>query len=175
MEQYIREYGGRLFGLALKLCKNREDAEDLYQETWIKAYRFLDRYNGEKEFGAWITTICVNSYKDMLRRQKWIQLFPLFRTNEEKDLALSNAAATATGAATGTAAQTVMEDQESITDVRNAVNALPEKYRLAVILHYFNDLDIKKTAETLGIPEGTVKYNLHKARALLERSLHTDG
>ena len=160
VDQYIREYGGRLFGLALKLCQNREDAEDLYQETWVKAYRFLDRYDSKKEFGAWITSICVNTYKDMLRRHKWRFLFPSFQSNEEKDLVLSNVPA---------------DEQADYGDVRDAVNALPEKYRLAVILHYYNDLDIKKTADVLNIPEGTVKYNLHKAREILKRSLGDDG
>ena len=161
MDQYINAYGARLFGLALKLCNNREDAEDLYQETWIKAYRFIDRYDGGKEFGAWITSICVNTYRDMLRRQKWRFLFPSFQTNEEKDLLLSNIPA-----------EELTDDDDSI---RDAVNALPEKYRLAVILHYYNGLDIKMTAEALNIPEGTVKYHLHKAREILKRSLNADG
>ena len=159
-DQYIKTHGSRLFGLTLKLCKNREDAEDLYQETWIKAYRFIDRYDSEREFAAWITGICVNTYRDMLRRQKWRFLYAAFQTNEEKDFAMSNIPA---------------EEHSDYTDIRNAVNSLPEKYRLVVILHYYNDLDVKKTAEVLKIPEGTVKYNLHKAREILKRSLGDDG
>ena len=158
-DQYINEHGSRLFGLTLKLCKNREDAEDLYQETWIKAYRFFEKYNPEMEFEGWLTAICANTYKDMLRRQKWQSFFPSFSTNEEKDFVLSNAPAS---------------EAEDYGDLKEAVDALPEKYRLAVILHYYNDLDIKKTAAILKIPEGTVKYNLHKAREILKRSLE-DG
>ena len=159
-DRYIKEYGSQLFGLMLKLCRNREDAEELYQETWIKAYRFIDQYNNEKDFGAWITGICVNTYRDMLRRQKWRFLYAVFQTNEAKDFVLSSVPT---------------KEQEDYTDIRNAVNSLPEKYRLAVILYYYNDLNIKKTAEVLKIPEGTVKYNLHKAREILKRSLGDYG
>ena len=159
-DQYINEHGSRLYGLALKLCKNREDAEDLYQETWIKAYRFIEQYDSGKEFGAWITGICVNTYRDMLRRQKWRFLYAAFQTTEEKDFVMASVPA---------------EESADYSDVQEAVNALPEKYRLAIILHYYNDLDVKKTAEVLKIPEGTVKYNLHKAREILKRSLGEDG
>ena len=160
VDQYINEYGSRVFGLSLKLCKNREDAEDLYQETWIKAYRFWSQYNDTKEFGAWIAGICVNAYKDMLRRSKWRSLLAVFQTNEEKDYAIGSVPA---------------RQPEDHSEVRDAVNDLPEKYRLATVLHYFNDLDIEKTAEILGLPAGTVKYHLHKAREILKVRLETNG
>lgn len=159
-DDYISSHGKRLFGLCQKLCGNREDAEDLYQETWIKAYRFFDKYDRGKEFEAWLTSICVNTFRDMLRRQKWKSLFVFFRTNEEKDIALS--------------AIPVSENPD-YSDVRNAVNELPEKYRLVIILYYFNGSDIEKTSEILRIPAGTVKYQLHKARELLKRRLEHAG
>ena len=154
--QYIIDYGSRLFGLARKLCRNNEDAEDLYQETWIKAYRFFDRYDPQRDFGAWLTGICVNTYKDMLRRQKWKFLLAAFPSNEDKDRALANVPAA---------------ELPDHSDVHEAVNALPEKYRMVIALHYFHDKDIKKTAESLGIPEGTVKTRLHKARDILRGRL----
>ena len=155
-DEYISIYGKRLFGLCQKLCDNREDAEDLYQEAWIKAYKFFARYDAGKEFEAWLTAICVNAYRDMLRRQKWKSLLIRFRTNEEKDSYLSNVPA---------------PEGPDYSDVRHAVNQLPEKYRLVTVLYYWDGLDITKTAETLGIPPGTVKYRLHKARELLRGRL----
>jgi RNA polymerase sigma-70 factor (ECF subfamily) len=157
---YINNHGRRLFGLCRKLCGNQEDAEDLYQETWIKAYRFFGKYDSGREFEVWLTSICVNTFRDMLRRQKWKSLFVLFRTNDEKDIALSAIPAS---------------EEPDYSDVRNAVNELPEKYRLVVILYYFNGSNIEKTAEILRIPEGTVKYQLHKARELLKRRLEHAG
>lgn len=159
-DELINRHGKRLFGLCQKLCNHREDAEDLYQETWIKAYRFYDRYDSARDFEHWLTSVCVNTYRDLLRRQRWKSfLFP-FRSSEEKDLILSLIPA---------------PEREDYSDVRDAVNCLPEKLRLVTVLHYFNELDIGKTAEALGIPEGTVKYQLHRARELLKGRLESDG
>ena len=160
LDALINEHGRRLYGLARRLCRNREDAEDLYQETWLKAYRFLDRYDDSRDFGAWLTGICVNCYRDMRRRQKWLFLFPSFRTNEAKDSVLASVPA---------------EITPDHIDVRTAVNALPEKYRLAVVLHYFLGMDVKKTSEALRIPEGTAKYHLYKAREILRGRLDNNG
>ncbi|MCL2298608.1 MAG: sigma-70 family RNA polymerase sigma factor [Firmicutes bacterium] len=159
-DDYISSHGRRLFGLCQKLCANREDAEDLYQETWIKAYRFFGRYDGEKDFEAWLTSICVNTYRDLLRRQKWKSLFVQFGTNEEKDFALSAIAAS---------------EEPDFAEVREAVNGLPDKYRIVTVLYYFNGLDVAKTSEILKIPAGTVKYQLHEARKLLRGRLENDG
>ena len=159
-DEYISVYGKRLFGLCQKLCGHREDAEDLYQETWIKAYKFIDKYDPGKEFEGWLTSICVNTYRDMLRRQKWKSLFIQFGSNEEKDLALSSIPA---------------QEKTDYPEVREAVNKLPPKYRIVTTLYYFNGLDVKKTSEALNIPEGTVKYQLHKAREMLKRRLEQYG
>lgn len=115
-------------------------------------------YDFSKEFEGWLTAICVNTYRDMLRKQKWKRLFKVFLTNEEKDFALSNVFKD--------------EDEKDYCEVKQAVNELPEKYRLVVTLYYFNDLDIKKTSQALNIPEGTIKYHLHRARELLKRRLN---
>ena len=159
-DEYIGDHGRRLFGLCQKLCGSREDAEDLYQETWLKAWRFVEKYDNQKEFEGWLTTICINTYRDLLRRQKWKNRFALFRTREEKDLALSNIPA---------------EEGADYSQVHEAVSELPEKYRLAIVLYYFSGLDVKKTAEALSLPDGTVKYRLHRAREILKRRLDPDG
>jgi RNA polymerase sigma-70 factor (ECF subfamily) len=161
-DEYINAYGKRLFGLCLKLCRSREDAEDLYQETWVKAYKFYHRYNAEKPFEGWLTTICTNTFRDMLRRQKWKSLFVPFHTNSEKDEFFQNIPAD--------------ENEEvDFSDVKDAVDSLPEKYRIVTVLYYLDGCDVKKTAELLSIPEGTVKYRLHKARELLKRRLEQNG
>jgi RNA polymerase sigma-70 factor (ECF subfamily) len=159
-DAYIAAHGKRLFGLCLRLCAHREDAEDLYQETWLKAYRVFDTYDPARAFEGWLTGICVNAYRDLLRRQKWKALFPAFATNTDKDLALHSVPA---------------PEEADYSDVRAAVDALPDKLRTVVVLYYWNGVDVKKTAEALGIPEGTVKYRLSRARELLKGRLSEDG
>jgi RNA polymerase sigma-70 factor (ECF subfamily) len=160
-DEYIRLHGDRLFRLCLKLCGTRENAEDLYQDTWMAAFGAFGKYDRSQAFEAWLTAICVNRYRDMLRKMKWRRLFPEFATGEEKDAVLANAPAP--------------QEDDSFAGVRDAVDALPEKYRLIVTLYYFEDLDVAKTAAALNIPEGTVKYRLHAAREKLRKELDDIG
>lgn len=156
MDDKIKVYGPRLFGLCMTLCRNRDDAWDLYQETWLRAYERQEQYNSSYTYESWLTAICVNRYRDSLRRLKIMPFFTLFATTEEKDKILAEISA---------------QDKEDFSDVRQAVNELPDKFREAVILFYFEDKDIKRTAEIMGVPEGTVKTRLMKARKLLKEVL----
>ena len=70
INDYISLYGKRLYGLCVKLCGNTVDADDLYQETWLKAYQKILQYDTVRSFEGWITGICVNTYRDLLRKQK---------------------------------------------------------------------------------------------------------
>ena len=70
MEAKIKVYGPRLFGLCMTLCRNQHDAWDLYQETWLRAYERQNQYDSSRTYEGWITAICVNRYRDYLRRLK---------------------------------------------------------------------------------------------------------
>ena len=155
MDQYIRKYGKRLYGLCMTLCADKHEADDLYQDTWVKVIRSFDSFDTSKDFEPWLTRLCVNTYRDKLRR---ISRSPFlnFMSNESKDAVFSKAAA---------------PEGEDYSDLYAAIDQLPEKMRLAIILFYFEDMDISKTAETLGIPPGTVKSRLNKARKLLKEVL----
>lgn len=158
IDEYIRQYGKRLFGLCLSLCGNRHDAEDLYQDTWLKALKEIRRYDESRPFEPWLTQICVNTYRNELRRLSRAP-FVQFSSNETRDQLFATLAA---------------PEQKDHLDLYRAIDALPEKLRLTVILFYFRDMDVNQTAQTLGIPPGTVKSRLNKARKLLKEVL-TDG
>lgn len=158
IDEYIRQYGKRLFGLCLSLCGNRHDAEDLYQDTWLKVLKEIRRYDESRPFEPWLTQICVNTYRNELRRLSRAP-FVQFSSNETRDQLFATLAA---------------PEQKDHLDLYRAIDALPEKIRLTVILFYFRDMDVNQTAQTLGIPPGTVKSRLNKARKLLKEVL-TDG
>ena len=155
MDRYIRKYGKRLYGLCMTLCADKHEADDLYQDTWVKVIRNFDSFDTSKDFEPWLTKLCVNTYRDKLRR---ISRSPFlsFMSNESKDAVFST---------------TPAPEREDYSDLYAAIDQLPEKMRLAIILFYFEDMDISKTAETLGIPPGTVKSRLNKARKLLKEVL----
>ena len=155
IDQYIRQYGKRLYGLCRTLCADPYEAEDLYQDTWLRAVKNISQYDPTRAFEPWLTKICVNTYRNTLRR---ISRSPLlnFRTNEEKDALLQSVPA---------------PEDPDYSSLYEAIDALPHKLRLAVILYYFQDMDIGATGRILGIPEGTVKSRLSKARKRLKEVL----
>lgn len=155
IDQYIRQYGKRLYGLCLSLCANSFDADDLYQETWLRVVKSISQYDPTKEFGPWLTKICVNTYRNVLRRLTRSPFLD-FRTNEEKDAQI-NAVPDA--------------EKADYSPLYEAIDRLPEKYRIAVILFYFQNMDVASTAHVMGIPEGTVKSRLSKARKRLKEML----
>lgn len=155
MDQYIRKFGKRLYGLCMTLCADKHEADDLYQDTWVKVIRSFDSFDNTKDFEPWLTRLCVNTYRDKLRRLSRSP-FLNFTNNETKDSFFST---------------TPAPEREDYSDLYAAIDKLPEKLRLAIILFYFEDMDISKTAQTLGIPPGTVKSRLNKARKLLKEVL----
>ena len=156
IDQYIRQYGKRLYGLCLTLCANSFDADDLYQDTWLKAVKNISQYDESREFEPWLTRICVNTYRNRLRRIMKSPIFDAFSSEEEKTAVMESIAA---------------PEAEDYFRLHEAIDRLPEKLRITVILFYFRDMDVGQTAHTLNIPPGTVKSRLNKARKLLKEVL----
>lgn len=156
LDQYIRDYGRRLYGLCIFLCANSCEADDLYQDTWLKVLKNFSKYDSSKDFEPWLTTICINTYRNTLRRIARSPLFNTFATTEEKEELLSSVPT---------------PEGKDYSALYAAIDQLPEKLRLTVILFYFRDMDTVSVAEVLGIPPGTVKSRLNKARNLLKEVL----
>lgn len=156
INQYIYQYGKRLYGLCLTLCANSFDAEDLYQETWLKVVKNISQYDASQPFEPWLTQICVNTYRNTLRRIMRSPIFNSFTSEEEKSMIMEGIAA---------------PEPSDYSDLHDAINTLPEKLRITVILFYFQDMDIASVGKTLGIPQGTVKSRLNKARNILKEVL----
>lgn len=159
IDQLIEQHGRRLYGLCRTLCINPSDADDLYQETWLKVYAKYELYNPLSAFEGWLTRICVNTYRDNLRKKSRSLIFDNFATQEIKDTVMENVA---------------IEEKVDFSDIREAVQMLPDKLRMTIILFYFEDLDIKQTAQVLRIPLGTVKSRLNKAKKLLKEMIQDE-
>jgi len=160
IDLYIMKYGKRLFGLCMKLCANTHDAEDLYQETWLKVLKNIDKYDPRREFEGWLTAICINTYRNSLKRARKNPVWDKFFSEEEKTAVLDNI--------TG-------EEPPDYSELHTAIDCLPERLRITVILFYFRDMEISETARILKIPEGTVKSRLNKARKCLKEVLTSEA
>lgn len=156
IDPYISQYGKRLYGLCLMLCANTFDAEDLYQDTWLKAVKNIAQYDQSRAFEPWLTRICINTYRNRLRRIVKSPIFDAFSSTEIKTAVMENVAA---------------PEREDYSPLHEEIDRLPEKLRIAVILFYFQDMDVAQTANVLNIPIGTVKSRLNKARKRLKEVL----
>ena len=155
IDGYIHQYGRRLYGLCRSLCSNPYDADDLYQDTWLRVVKHIEEYDPGRAFEPWLTRICVNTYRSTLRRLARSPLLD-FSNGEEKDRLLQNVPA---------------PEEKDYSLLYDAVGRLPDKLRLAVVLFYFQGQDLTATADILRIPVGTVKSRLNKARKLLKEAL----
>ncbi|MBR5949026.1 MAG: sigma-70 family RNA polymerase sigma factor [Clostridia bacterium] len=155
INEYIEAHGKRLYGLCLTLTRNHHEADDLYQDTWLRVLKSIKSYDASLPFEPWLTAICLNTYRSSLRRLLKSPIVDF--SDAEKKQRLMNAAPT--------------PDNGGDAEVRRAVDALDEKLRLTVILYYFRGFDIKETAKALSVPVGTVKSRLNKARKLLKEVL----
>jgi RNA polymerase sigma-70 factor (ECF subfamily) len=156
IDQYINQYGKRLYGLCLTLCANSIEADDLYQETWMKVVKNISQYDVTKEFEPWLTQICVNIYRNALRRIARSPIFNGFSSNEGKEAVIESVSSAS---------------PKDYSVLHGAIDRLPEKLRVTIVLFYFRDMDLKSTAQVLDIPVGTVKSRLSKSKKLLKEAL----
>ena len=155
-----------LFAAALRLTRNRTDAEDLLQETYLRAYRGFAGFRPGTNLRAWLYRILTNTYINSYRkRQREPQVVP-DDSVEEWYLydRLSREGA-------GASAEAEVLDALPDEDVQAALESLPEQFRMAVLLADVEGFSYKEIAEMLGIPIGTVMSRLHRGRRALERRL----
>jgi len=158
LRMYYDLYNRNLSRLCSKLCGNRQDAEDLFQDTWVKTIKNIDRYDNKQEFDKWLFSVCCNNYKNMLRSKSRRPNLYDFTSNSEKDSFLNNM-------------PNDTKLQEEYIDLHNIINKLNSKLRIIIILFYFDNLSIKNIAEILHIPSGTVKNRLFKARNIIRERM----
>ena len=151
----VERWQGPLVNLAYRFCGDRARAEDMAQEAFLRAFRGLSKFRGEAAFSTWLFALATRLYCSELRRipQRMIAL------EDAPEPADSYSASAAYEAA----------DQDRV--VRQAVLALPVKYREAMLLYYFHEMDVPQAAHSLRLPEGTVKARLHRGRELLRAKL----
>lgn len=142
-----------LYGTAYRMTRNAHDAEDLVQETFLRAYRAFDRYTAGTNIRAWLYTILHRVRTDAFRRAA--------RSPSTVELSGDGPAVPAPQDALARGGE----------DIERALQALPEVFRTAVILRDVEDFTYEEIARILSIPIGTVMSRIHRGRALLRQSL----
>jgi RNA polymerase sigma-70 factor (ECF subfamily) len=162
-------YKDKIYHLAYRMLHNVQEAEDVVQETFLRVYTNLNRYDETQKFSTWIYRIGTNLCIDRLRKRKasysldaevndsegsdWYSMLASNDRTPEGELLLS-------------------ETQEQ---VRRAIDSLPEKYKSAVILRYLHDMSLQEISEVLDMPVTTVKTRVHRGREYLRERLEKES
>ncbi len=159
----VLRYQRPVFSVLMRVVRRAEDAEDLAQETFVRMFRALDRYDPERPFTAWLFTIATRLAIDHLRRRR-VQTVSLTVTQpgstEERELDVEDP---------GLKPDEVTSNAEEEIIAQDMIDSLPEHYRIVVLLRHQQDLSYEEIAEALNLPLGTVKARIHRARALLKK------
>jgi len=159
----------QLYSHALRLTQNSSDAEDLVQETYLKGYRAFTSFKEGTNLRAWLFRILTNSFINNYRKKQ--RSFEEEDLDEVEEMYLYRRLGGLNSSALGMSAEDMLFERLTADEVKDAVEALPTKYREVVLLADVQGFSYKEIAEILGIPDGTVMSRLHRGRAKLQKDL----
>jgi RNA polymerase sigma-70 factor (ECF subfamily) len=162
----VERHYSRLYRIALAYLRQREDALDVVQEAFVKAYQGASRWDGSAEAGPWLTRVTVNLAIDRWRRNR--RRGETFAPLADDDHASSLADPAAS-------AERGIHGREAGERVARALRVLPERQRAVVVLRHYQELSLEEIAEALGMSLGTVKSSLHRALARMRERLAPEG
>ncbi|MCK5879521.1 MAG: sigma-70 family RNA polymerase sigma factor [Holophagae bacterium] len=169
LEVLVDAYGRRLYGLCCKLTETVPDADDLYQDTWVRVMDNIHRFDIRHRFLPWLFTICLNRYRDKYRqRKRWKKRLISANGGPGETGPLQRAMDSRPGADQQLAAT------EELKRLRYAVTRLDDTIRIPLLLYYYRDFGLAEIAIMIGVPEGTIKSRLARARKLLKELMEDD-
>lgn len=157
----VERYAGAVYNQAYRMLGNAQDAEDAVQEIFLRAYTRLESFDSSRRFVTWLLSIGANYCIDRLRRRRYAWL-----TLDDVAFWLPSGAAGPERSAL---------DRERRELVQQALQRLPDHYRLVTVLRYWHDLSYDEIVAATGLSESTVKTRLHRARKMLAEALGADG
>jgi RNA polymerase sigma-70 factor (ECF subfamily) len=175
----VELYGPRLYALASRMCGHAADAQDMVQEVFLQAHRKWHTFKGDASPGTWLHAIAARSCKARMRRKGGIdrrmpavsQLMPWDeKTNVDLD-GLAGARGGAAASEHGDGPVRTAIERESARAVHEAILALPEHFRVPLVLKEMLELSIEDVAQALQIKPETVKTRVHRARLLLRKAI----
>jgi RNA polymerase sigma-70 factor (ECF subfamily) len=164
--ELVERYQARLVNYLYRLVRNSDDAHDLAQEVFVRVYQALDRFDPSYRFSTWLFRVAQNAAIDQIRRRRF-RLVPIGPQDDgggegHRELELEDHAPSALDG---------MESREREAEVRAAIDALPWEYRELILLRHYGELAYDEIAESKGMPLGTVKNKLFRARQMLKATL----
>lgn len=166
-----RRYNRRLFRIARSILRNDAEAEDVVQETYVRAFTGLEHFRGEAKFGTWLTRIAMNEALGRLRKGQrrptvdWDSQGENFTQAEILQFPIS---------ARSNDPERTMAQSEIRLILECAIDALPDAFRAVFVARIVEGMTVEETADLFGLREETVKTRLHRARLLLREGLERE-
>jgi len=165
-DDLVRKHHKQAYNVAYRMTGNNADAEDLVQDTFVKAYRFFGNYRRDMPFENWLYRIMSNMFVDWLRRRPKAQIRsldePVRQEEGETTLELPDKAE---------GPEALLLSHELDTEMQNALATLPKDFRIAVVLSDLEGLSYEEISDVMGTSIGTVRSRLHRGRNLLRQRL----
>jgi len=161
-----KRYNRRLFRLARSILRDDAEAEDVVQESYVRAFTGLDLFRGDASFGTWITRIAVNEALGRLRRRRPTIDWETYSENRTTAQVIDFPAS-----AVSNDPERMMAQSEVRAVLERAIDELPDAFRAVFVARIVEGLTIEETADLFGLKPETVKTRLHRARALLRDAL----
>jgi RNA polymerase sigma-70 factor (ECF subfamily) len=151
----VDRYKVRLLNLIYRLLQNKEEAEDILQETFLRVYKERESYDPTYAFSTWVYTITLNLCRNELKRRKKFKFFGIDLIKNSREYASQG-----------------VENKNCLSSTLDkAILSLPVKYRTAFLLRDVNQLSYEEISQSVGIPMGTVKSRVNRARLMLRDKL----
>lgn len=167
VEALVREHGARVYGFCRQLARTRADADDVYQQAFLRIMDMPGTLDAGGNPAGFVMAVAARVWRDEVRK----------RSRRERIAPTVDADDPLAGCepAAPDRVEDGLEADQARRDVRRAVRRLPDKMRAPVLLHYAGGLSVEDVARALGIPEGTVKSRLNRARGMLRSELEAMG
>jgi RNA polymerase sigma-70 factor (ECF subfamily) len=164
--ELVRRYQGRVTNLVSRVLNDRECADDLAQEVFVRVFVHRRNYRRGSKLSTWVFTIAANLAKNEIRRRvrrrNWVSLDAFQEVFKDSAIALAD---------TSEGHEETLERRQLQEAVGRAIATVPEKYRLALVLRDIESLAYDEISQVLGIPGGTVRSRINRARGMLKRKL----
>jgi RNA polymerase sigma-W factor len=168
-EELLDKYKTAVFSICYRMVRNRMDAEDLSQEAFIRTFSVLDRYDPSYPFSSWLFRITSNLCIDFLRRRRG-DMVSLDQPIEGAEGNIQRQLPAGT-----IKPDREVETKEMMATLEDAISRLPEHYRIIVVLRHQEQMSYEEIADNLGIPLGTVKARIHRARNMIKEFFVKSG
>ena len=151
----VERYKDLVYTLAIRMVKHKEEAEEITQDTFIKAFKSIDKFKGDSKFSTWIYRVAYNTCLDVIKKNKRLQSnVPINEYTEHEVKAIDNAL-------------DIMEAKERSVVIKNCIEKLPSEDAFLMTLYYYEELSLDEIADITGLKANNVKVKLFRSRKKL--------